>query len=190
MKAGHRSNVPSVKIDYKQLMEINPEAARRAVVEYLKTNNRNISQTACVFGINRPVIYDIIKKEQEGDLRDRLRAPCHQPRKTPPAIENKVIEVKNTTCLGPKRLSRYLSQYGGISVPSGTIRHIIRRNKRRIDYHLPRHRARKEKGEFVDWYSAKPFEIMQADLKYIRDHKALTREQIIHLNHYDIPNYQ
>jgi len=28
-----------------------------------------------VFGINRPVIYDILKKETEGDLSDRLKAP-------------------------------------------------------------------------------------------------------------------
>jgi len=48
----------------------------------------------------------------------------------------------------------------------------------------------KEKREFIDWYSAKPFEIVQMDLKYIRDHKALTHKQIIHLDQYDIPNYQ
>ena len=28
------------------------------------------------------------------------------------------------------------------------------------------------------------------DLKYIRDHKALTKEQLIHLDRYNIPNYQ
>lgn len=44
--------------------------------------------------------------------------------------------------------------------------------------------------EFIDWYSAKPFEIVQIDLKYIRDHKALTKEQIVHLDQCDIPNYQ
>lgn len=47
-----------------------------------------------------------------------------------------------------------------------------------------------EKRGFVDWYSAKPFEIVQVDLKYIRDQKALTREQISHLDRYNIPNYQ
>ena len=40
------------------------------------------------------------------------------------------------------------------------------------------------------WYSAKPFEIVQVDLKFIRDHKTLSREQIIHLDQCDIPNYQ
>ena len=49
---------------------------------------------------------------------------------------------------------------------------------------------RKEKREFVDWYSAKPFEIVQMDVKHIRDQKALSKEQIIHLDRYRIPNYQ
>lgn len=143
-----------------------------------------------IFGINRTVVYDIIKKEREGDLKDRSRAPKHQPRKTPTATEDKVIKVKNKTRLGPERLSRYLRQHEGISVPPGTVRHIIRRNKKKINYHLRSYRVRKEKREFIDWYSARPFEIVQVDLKYIRDHKALSREQIIHLDRYDIPNYQ
>ena len=190
MKPGLRTPLPRGKIDYKQLRRINSEAARRAVLEYLKTNNRNISEASSIFGINRAVVYDIIKKEREGDLKDRSKAPKHQPRRTPAAIEDKVIEIKNKTRLGPERLSRYLKQHEGIYVPPGTLRHIIRRNKKKINYHLRSYRVRKEKREFIDWYSAKPFEIVQVDLKYIRDHKALSREQMIHLDRYDIPNYQ
>ena len=143
-----------------------------------------------MFGITRTVVYNILKKEKEGDLRDRSGAPRHQPRKTPAAVEDKVIEVKNRTHLGPERLSRYLLDHEGLSVPPGTIRHILRRNRGRLKYALPSHRTRKEKREFVDWYSAKPFEIVQMDIKHIRDQKALTREQIIHLDLYQIPNYQ
>ena len=190
MRIGHRTGLPKGKIDYKQLRRINSEAARRAVLEYLKTNNRNISEASSIFGINRAVVYDIIKKEREGDLKDRSKAPKHQPRRTPAAIEDKVIEIKNKTRLGPERLSRYLKQHEGICVPPGTLRHIIRRNQKKINYHLRSYRVRKEKREFIDWYSAKPFEIVQVDLKYIRDHKALSREQMIHLDRYDIPNYQ
>ena len=190
MKTGLRTYQPRGRIDYKQLRKINPEAARRAVLGYLKTNNHNISETASIFGINRTVVYDIIKKETEGDLRDRSKVPKQQPQRTPIAVEGQVIEVKNKTGLGPERLSRYLKQHEGISIPPGTIRHIIKRNKEKINYRLRPHRVRKEKREFVDWYSAKPFEIVQVDLKYIRDHKALTKEQIIHLDRYNIPNYQ
>jgi len=189
MRPGPRTPQTKGTIDYKSLREFNPEAARRAVLEYLKTNP-NISKTAEMFGITRAVVYDIRKKEGEGDLGDRSRAPKHQPRKTPAAVEEKVIELKNRTRLGPERLSRYLQEYEGMSVAVGTIRHILRRNKGRLEYGLRRHRTRKGKREFVDWYSAKPFEIVQVDVKHIRDQKALTKEQIIHLDRYQIPNYQ
>ncbi len=34
---------------------------------------------------------------------------------------------------------------------------------------------------YPDYIGARPFEIVQIDLKYIRDHKALSGEQMIHL---------
>mgnify|MGYP001409230248 CR=1 FL=1 len=190
MRTGLRTYQTTVRIDYKQLRQINPEAARRAVLEYIRTNAHNVSEAARVFGINRTVVYDIIKKAQEGNLKDRSKVPKNQPGKTPPAIEDKVIESKNKTRLGPARLSRYLKKYDRLSIPAGTIRHILSRNKARINYRGFRPRRRKDKREFVDWYSAKPFEIVQVDLKYIRDHKALSHAQIIHLDRYNIPNYQ
>jgi len=183
MQAGHR-------IDYKQLRKVNPETARLVVLEYLRSNRGNIAEAARTFGINRSVVYDILRKQSEGNLKDRSKAPQHQPRRTPQAIEDKVVEVKNKTRLGPKRLSIHLAKYEGVTVPPGTIRHILTRNKEKITYRLPSHRVRREKREFVDWYSAKPFEIVQMDVKFIRDHKALTAEQIIHLDQYGIPNYQ
>jgi len=189
MRTGYHTHLSEGRIDYKELRKINPETARAAVLEYLKTNT-NISQAAWMFGITRAVLYNILKKEKEGDLRDRSRPPRHQPMKTPSAVEDKVIEVKNRTHLGPERLSRYLLDHEGLSVPPSTIRHILRRNRGRLKYALSRHRTRKEKREFVYWYSAKPFEIVQMDIKHIRDQKALTKEQIIHLDTYQIPNYQ
>jgi len=177
-------------IDYKSLRKINPEAARIAVLEYLKTNANNVSDTARVFGINRSVVYDILKKQKEEDLKDRLKRPKTSPSKTSNEIEDKVIEVKNKTRLGPKRLSKYLKKYEGIYVPYGTIRHIIRRNKDKLTYKIKGKERKKGKREFIDWYSAKPFEIVQIDLKFIRDQKALTKKQIIHLDSFDIPNYQ
>jgi len=188
MRDGHRTQAAEVTIDYKTLREVNAEAARKAVLECLRTGC-SISKAARMFGITRAVVYDIIKKEGEGDLKDRSRAPKHQPLKTPAVVEEKVIELKNKMRLGPERLSRYLAKYENTRVPAGTIRHVLARNRYRLHYGV-RYRARKGKREFVDWYSAKPFEVVQMDTKYIRDHKALTEEQIIHLDRYHIPNFQ
>ncbi|MBP8591499.1 hypothetical protein KBI33_03510 [Candidatus Shapirobacteria bacterium] len=76
------------------------------------------------------------------------------------------------------------------SCPPGTIRHLLRRNRRRIICSIRGRKGRKGKREFIDWYSSKPFEIVQTEVKFIRDQKASAEEQIIHLDQYGIPNYQ
>jgi len=181
---------PGPRIEYKELRKVNPETARLAVLQYLKANGRNVSDAARVFGINRSVVYDILRKQGEGDMRDRSRAPKHQPNKTAPEIEDQVVKAKNKTRMGTKRLSIYLKKYEGLSVPAGTIRHILRRKREQLTYPPPRGRSQRGKREFVDWYAAKVFEVVQIDLKYMRDQKALTREQILHLDRFAIPNYQ
>lgn len=178
------------RIDYKTLRKINPEVARLAVIEYLSSNGGNVSEAARTFAIQRAVVYDITRKHQEGDLTDRSKAPKNSPRKSPPELEERVIELKNQIRLGPKRLSIHLLKYYGLTVPYGTIRHILRRNKQKLTYALKGHRTKLGKREFVDWYSAKPFEVVQVDVKFIRDQKALSAAQIVHLDHYHIPNYQ
>jgi hypothetical protein len=128
------------------------------------------------------------KKEKEGDLSDRSKAPKHSPNKVASEIEDKVIRAKNKTRMGAKRLSNYLKKYEGLTIPYGTIRHILARNKDKIKHKISFRKH--ERREFVDWYSAKPFEIVQIDIKEIRDLKALSKAQIIHLDKFDIPNYQ
>ena len=180
---------PEPRISYKLLRKINPVAARLAVLEYLKTNG-NISLCARVFGINRCVVYSILAKQKSGNLSDLSKRPHSQPQKTALSIEDKVIEVKNKTRYGPKRLSLYLQDFENLAVPAGTIRHILKRNKDKITY-LKHYSCRKRiPREFIDWYSAKPFEIVQIDLKEIRDRKALSKDQIFHLDCFDVPNYQ
>jgi len=190
MRTGHLTNAQRARIDYKELRKTSPEAARQAVLEYWRSNGHGVSSTARMFGIQRCVVCDILRKWAQGDLRDRPRTPRHQPHKTPVAVEDQVLAAKNRIGLGPERLSRYLYKYEQLSVPAGTIRHILHRNRDRITCRLPRHRSPQEKRPFVDWYAAKPFEIVQVDLKYIRDRKALSQEQILHLDQCQVPNYQ
>ena len=84
---------PGIRIDYKTLRKINPETARLAVLEYLKTNGRNIANAANAFGINRPVVYDILKQAAEGDFRDRDKTPKHQPNKTSQKWNRKWLQL-------------------------------------------------------------------------------------------------
>ena len=72
------------RIDYKTLRKINPEAARQAVVQYLESNGGLVTDAARMFAINRSVVYDILRKQAEGDLRDRSKVPRHQPHRTSP----------------------------------------------------------------------------------------------------------
>jgi transposase-like protein len=90
MKTGHRTTLRAGKINYHILRRINPEAARLAVIEYLSTNKGNISEAARVFGMQRTVVYDILKKKTEGDLKDHSRAPLHSPYKTLAEIEDQI----------------------------------------------------------------------------------------------------
>jgi len=57
---------PGHHIDYKQLSKVNPKAARLTVLSYLESVGGNISRTARVFGINRSVVYDILKHRPPG----------------------------------------------------------------------------------------------------------------------------
>ncbi len=119
-----------VKINYKKIRKVNPEAARIAVLEYLSSNEKNISDCSKVFGINRVVVYNIIQKGREGDLKDRSKAPKNIPNKTSREVEELVINIKRTG-LSNKELSFYLFKNHGLDIPLGTIRHILRRNRDR-----------------------------------------------------------
>jgi transposase len=92
---------PGTHIDYKALRKVNAEAATLTVIEYLSSNGDHISEAAAMFGIQRATVYDILRKHQGGDLTDRSKAPKTSPGKTAPEVEDKVIELKNQTHLGP-----------------------------------------------------------------------------------------
>ncbi len=176
-------------IDYKALRRIDPVAARLAVLNYLASTGGNVAATARAFGITRPVVYAIRAKERTGELADQSHRPHRQPRKTSPEIEERVIAAKNRTRLGPKRLALYLAKYERLPLSWATIRNILRRNRDRLTAPFPRRRAGTARP-FVDWYQAKPFEIVQIDLKYIRDTKPMRKEEIRFLDEHEVPNFQ
>jgi hypothetical protein len=62
---------PGAAIDYKTLRQVNPEAARQAVLKYLKTNGGNKAVATRVFGVNRTLVHDILNNAAEEDLQYR-----------------------------------------------------------------------------------------------------------------------
>ncbi len=125
-----------LKINYQKLRKVNPEAARIAVLEYLSSNGGNISDCSKVFQINRTVVYDIVEKEKQGDLKDRSKAPKNIPHKTASNLEDIIVDAKNETNLFTKDLSFYLSKNYGIDIAYGTLRHILERNKHRLKINI------------------------------------------------------
>jgi hypothetical protein len=103
------------------------------------------------------------------------------------AIESRVLEIREQTGYGPVRLQEELEEIDGIELSAHTIRNILRRNKVKKKSHRT---GNGTKRQFVDWYTAKAFEIVQIDLKYIVDQKALSMEQIQHVYSQKLPLYQ
>lgn len=172
--------IPGIHLDYQELRGISPKAARRAILQILASLNGNIAATAKTLGTTRVTVYKALKKAKEECLDDASRSPRVVHNKTSSDIEKKVIDIKNLTNYGPLRIKEELWERHGITLSHHTIRNIIRRNRGKLTKKVTANHGRSNRP-FIDWYEAKPFEIVQIDLKYIVDHKALSPNQITHI---------
>ena len=176
-----------IRLDYQELRRSSPIAARQAILQILKAHKGNVSQTAQVLNISRATVYKAIRKKEAGDLHDASRAPKHVHNKTNKKLEERVLEIHKQTGFGPVRIKEELEEVDDLYLSPHTIRNIIRRNKSKGK---KQRSANKTERQFVDWYSAKAFEVVQIDLKYIVDQKALSMEQIHHIHTRNLPRYQ
>ena len=154
--------INGIHLDYQELRSISPEAARQAILQVLRVNKNNVSETAQAFKITRRTVYKALSKEKAGNLKDMSKAAHVIHNKTCQEIEEKVLAIKKKTKYGPLRIKEELQQVYGIDFSEHTIRNIIRRNRHACKG--KRHKPQK-KGErpFVNWYEAKAFEIVQVD---------------------------
>src|SRR6266487_979908 len=157
--------IAGIHLDYKELRGISPQAARRAILQVLKSVDGNIAECARLLHTTRRTIYKALQKEEAGNLDDCSTAPKTVHNKTATHIEDKVIEIKRKTRYGPIRIADEMVEQYHITLSIHTIRNILRRHKKSLK--LKQHKPHK-KGirQFVDWYTAKPFEVVQIDLKH------------------------
>ena len=176
-------------LDYQELRQISPEAARRAILQVLKAHNGNVTTTAKILSVSRATIYKAIRKNEAGDLKDGSKAPHRVHNKTSVGIEARMLALRDKARYGALRLKEGLAELDGVHLFEHTIRNILRRNKAKTK--LKQHKPHKKGSRpYVDWYQAKAFEIVQIDLKYVVDQKALSLEQIQHFHNKQFPLYQ
>ena len=160
-------------LDYRELRQISPEAARRAILQVLKAHKGNVTAAGRIVSVSRATIYKAIRKNEAGDLKDGSKAPHRVDNKTSAEIEARILELREKTRYGPVRLKDELEALDGLTMSEHTIRNILRRN--RTHSKLKPHKPHKKGSRpYVDWFQAKAFEIVQIDLKYVVDQKALT----------------
>jgi transposase len=176
-------------LDYQELRTISPKAARQAILQILKANDGKVSATARMLGVTRRTVYKALLKRSAGNLDDASRAPKVIHNKTPKEIEEKVLRLKRKTNYGPLRLKEELEAVYALRLSEHTIRNIVRRNRERIKGKTNKPH-KKGPRPFIDWYTARPFEVVQIDLKYIVDQKALSMAQIDHIYAHKLPIYQ
>ena len=63
--------IPGIHLDYKELREINPQAARRVILHVLQSVDGNIAEAARLLHTTRRTIYRTLKKDEEGSLDDQ-----------------------------------------------------------------------------------------------------------------------
>jgi putative transposase len=173
---------------YQEVYAMNKTEARKRLVKTYETTG-NLSQTARLWGTSRQVVRQWVRRyQQEGlsGLEDRSRRPRASPQKTPPEVEEVVLEARRKTGYGRKRLAWYLAWQKGLYLSPHTIRHILRRNgfggkRRRRKTFYPIHWA---------WEQEVSFSLAQVDVKDVLDKGTLGTKLWDHMRKHRLPRYQ
>ncbi len=115
------------------MMENDPAVARRFewMQEYEAT--KNVPQVCRKYSISRKTFYKWLKRYRKSashtsSLGDRSRRPHHSPRATPPAIVQRLRELREKTGFGQKRLKLYLSIWYDIDLSESAIWKLLKKS--------------------------------------------------------------
>lgn len=140
---------------------------RNFIRDLLLLHSGNVSKVSSILGCSRPCIYRAIN----GPPEDISRAPKHRAiHQTSLHFEDLILKERERTKYGRVRLSKYLERKFGISIASGTIRNVFRRNEVKKHQYV---RSSKIPKPLYDYEHILPFEHIQVDTKHIEDFGAL-----------------
>ena len=177
-----------MELRYQELYQMNRVEARRKLLA-LYEQLGSVSAVARAAGTSRQVVRKWLRRYRENGesgLRDLSRRPYHSPRQTPHSLEELVIDQRQRTGYGPKRLCQALAMAERIHLSPHTIRHILRRAK---EVDTKKKRAPCYPARWA-WEETGPFSLVQVDTKDIYDAGTLGRELLSHLRRHRLPRYQ
>ena len=147
-----------------------PAGFRRKVVQFCLEHNRNISLTARTFRTTRKTVRKWLQRFENDPahgLSDRRGKHTNRPLKTPPHVENWVVQLRQRyPTLGQEKIQVLLFQDHQIHLSSATINRILHAHGL-IKARKKRWRQRRELAEKRK--RMKIFERCQLDVKHLND---------------------
>lgn len=137
---------------------------REEFVRMMSVEGSNVAELCRRYGVARKTAYKWLKRyEQAGreGLGDRSRRPLSSPRRTAAAMEERILEIRDThPAWGARKLRESLRRKGVLEGPSiSTITEILRRHGRLDAKESDKHRA------FVRFEHPQPNDLWQMDFK-------------------------
>jgi transposase len=155
-----------LELSYQEIMSSpDPKFAVRYQM-VMSALSKGIRPTMREFRCSRNTVRLWLRRYQEqglAGLEERSRAPHHIPHKTPPEVEQQVVEARDAIpCFGPRRLKRYFD----LPCSTGAIARILQQSGRSQRRKKPRPPARSLAAEKLSWPA---FGLLQVDVKDLSD---------------------
>ena len=137
------------------------ERIRESFVLEVEEGVETLSSLCRKYGISRPTGYKWKGRWEEGEgTADRSHAPFHQPLKTPPGVEEQILQFrKEHPGLGAKKIKKILENRGQAMPSASTVNHILKRSgciSKEASQHAQRYRR---------FAMPQPNDLWQADFK-------------------------
>ena len=146
--------------------EVSVMDQKREFVVFAAAEGANVRELCRRFGISPTTGYKLLERYREGGLAgliDQSRRPKASPRRTPAAVEAKVLAVRDRSnnVWGGRKIKRALEDGGETELPAAsTITEILRRHAR-----LTEAGATEHPGAWLRFERESPNELWQMDFK-------------------------